>query len=189
MADRILAALREGKEVCAAFYGHPGVFVDPSHDAVARAGAEGFEARMLPGISAEDCLFADLGVDPAEAGCQAFEATSFLFYRRAWDPAACLVLWQIGVAGDHTLRHREPAPGALAALRDKLLERYPAEHQVAVYEAATSPFLSPRIEWMVLGELADATLSGISTLFIPPYGRPPLDEAVLARMGLSPREV
>lgn len=189
MADRILAALREGKEVCAAFYGHPGVFVDPSHAAVARARAEGFEARMLPGISAEDCLFADLGVDPAEVGCQAFEATSFLFYRRAWDPAACLVLWQIGVTGDHTLRHREPAPGALAALRDKLLASYPAEHQVAVYEAATSPFISPRIEWMVLGELAEATFSGISTLFIPAYGRPLLDEAALARLHLSPGEV
>jgi hypothetical protein len=189
MADRVLAALREGKEVCAAFYGHPGVFVDPSHDAVARARAEGFEARMLPGISAEDCLFADLGVDPAEVGCQAFEATSFLFYRRAWDPTACLVLWQIGVAGDHTLKRREPAPGALAALRDKLLATYPAEHQVAVYEAATSPFLSPRIEWMVLGELAEAAVTGISTLFIPAHGRPVLDDGVLERLNLSPGEV
>jgi len=30
---------------------------------------------MLPGISAEDCLFADIGVDPGIYGCQSFEAT------------------------------------------------------------------------------------------------------------------
>lgn len=144
---------------------------------------------MLPGISAEDCLFADLGVDPAEFGCQAFEATGFLFYRREWDPTVSLILWQVGVAGDHTLQRREPAPGAIAALRDKLLVRYPVQHQVAIYEAATSPFVVPRIEWMPLGELGETTLSGISTLFIPAYGRPALDEGVLERLNLLPEEV
>jgi len=29
---------------------------------------------MLPGISAEDCLVADLGIDPASSGCQSYEA-------------------------------------------------------------------------------------------------------------------
>ena len=65
MAEAILEPVRAGKRVCAAFYGHPGVFVLPSHDAISRARAEGFEATMLPGVSAEDCLVADLGVDPA----------------------------------------------------------------------------------------------------------------------------
>jgi len=189
MADRILAAVREGREVCAAFYGHPGVFVDPSHDAVTRARAEGFEARMLPGISAEDCLFADLGIDPAEFGCQAFEATSFLFYRREWDPAASLILWQVGVVGDHTLKRREPAPEAVAALRDKLLARYPPQHQVAIYEAATSPFVDSRNEWMPLEDLGEAVFSGISTLFVPAYGRPAFDETVLERLHLLPEEI
>ena len=40
---------------------HPGVYVAPSHETVLRARAEGYPARMLPGISSEDCLFADLG--------------------------------------------------------------------------------------------------------------------------------
>lgn len=76
--DRILECVRDGQRVCATFYGHPGAFVYSSHEAIRRARAEGFEARMLPGISAEDCLFADLGVDPFVAGCQSFEATDFL---------------------------------------------------------------------------------------------------------------
>lgn len=185
MSERILAAVREGKAVCAAFYGHPGVFVDPSHAAIAQARAEGYEARMLPGISAEDCLFADLGFDPAERGCQAFEATSFLFFQRVWDPTAALVIWQIGVAGDHTLTQRAPVPGALAALRDKLLVHYPPEHRVAIYEAAMHSLAAPHIAWLPLADLAEAPTCPFSTMYVPGYGEYALDEAVLARLGLT----
>lgn len=100
MVERILSFVREGLEVCAAFYGHPGVFVYPSHEAVRRAREEGFTARMLPAVSSEDCLFADLGVDPAESGCQSFEATDFLIRRRKFDPHSPLILWQIGCIGN-----------------------------------------------------------------------------------------
>jgi precorrin-2 methylase len=63
-----MTAVREGLNVCAAFYGHPGVFVYASHQSIRLARAEGFEAQMLPGISAEDCVFADLGIDPENMG-------------------------------------------------------------------------------------------------------------------------
>src|SRR5436190_18899857 len=62
IVERLLAPVREGLQVCAAFYGHPGVFVYSSHAAVRRAREEGHEARMLAGVSAEDCLFADLEI-------------------------------------------------------------------------------------------------------------------------------
>ena len=51
MVEAILEPVRAGRNVCAAFYGHPGVFVLPSHEAVKQARLEGFEATMLPGIS------------------------------------------------------------------------------------------------------------------------------------------
>jgi hypothetical protein len=114
MADRILAAVRAGGAVCVAFYGHPGIFVRPGHEAVRRAAAEGYPARMVPGVSAEDWLFADLGVDPADRGCQSFEATDFLLYRRRFDPRSALVLWQVGGTGDRDFRPTAataPAPG------------------------------------------------------------------------------
>jgi 16S rRNA C1402 (ribose-2'-O) methylase RsmI len=57
MARRLVAAVRSGIDVCAVFYGHPGVFVDPSHDAIRRLKRAGYPARMLPGISTEDCLW------------------------------------------------------------------------------------------------------------------------------------
>lgn len=68
MTARILAEVRQGRQVCAAFYGHPGVFVRPAHAAIRQARREGFPAGMLPGISAEDCLFADLEVTPSRPG-------------------------------------------------------------------------------------------------------------------------
>ena len=81
MTSRIVDAVHEGKDVCAAFYGHPGVFVTPSHKAITQLKAEGYDAYMEPGISAEDCLIADLGIDPGMTGCQTFEASQFLFYK------------------------------------------------------------------------------------------------------------
>jgi len=64
MVESMLAEVRVGKTVCGAFYGHPGVFAQAPHRAIQQARAEGYAAHMEPGISAEDCLYADLGIDP-----------------------------------------------------------------------------------------------------------------------------
>ena len=136
MVEAILDPVRDGRNVCAAFYGHPGVFVLPSHEAVKQARSEGFEAMMLPGISAEDCLFADLGVDPAEAGCQSYEATRFLERRPAIEPRAALILWQIGVVGSAN-HSAEPVAPRLTELVERLRGLYPDEHEVVVYEASS----------------------------------------------------
>src|SRR5581483_9927716 len=57
MTELLLARVRAGSRVCAAFYGHPGVFVRPGHEAVRRARSEGFAAEMQAAVSTEDCLF------------------------------------------------------------------------------------------------------------------------------------
>src|SRR5207247_3467930 len=64
MIEFVLSHVRAGVLVCGAFYGHTGVCAYPPHESIRRARAEGYAAWMLPGISVEDCLFADLGVDP-----------------------------------------------------------------------------------------------------------------------------
>lgn len=64
MVDAMLDEVRAGKRVCGAFYGHPGVLLACASN-IAQAREEGFDAVMEPGISAEDCLYADLIVDPA----------------------------------------------------------------------------------------------------------------------------
>jgi hypothetical protein len=91
--------VRKGENVVSIFYGHPGVFVSPSHRTIALASEEGHSAKMLPGISAEDCLYADLAVDPSSAGCVTYEATDLLLSNRSLIPSSHLVLYQVGVIG------------------------------------------------------------------------------------------
>src|SRR5262249_55952404 len=99
MVEHCLRYVRAGKVVCFAAYGHPGVFASPTHEGVQKARAEVYKARMLPVISAEDCLFADLNIDPASSGCQSYEATDFLVNRRVIDPSSHVILWQMHVLG------------------------------------------------------------------------------------------
>ena len=148
MIDLIVGSLLEHATVCAVFYGHPGVFVNPSHDAIRRARSMGFQATMLPGISAEDCLFADLGVDPSRSGCHCYEATDFLTRRRLIDPTVGLVLWQVDGLGVLTAECMTDGfrPPHLDILAEVLAASYGPEHRVFVYEAAVDSGLAPRIE-------------------------------------------
>lgn len=168
MVDRILAQVRRSQRVCVALYGHPGVFVDPSHEAIRRARAEGFPARMLPAVSAEDCLFADLGVDPARVGCQSFEATDFLLNRRAFSAHSALVLWQVGVLGEASIPRGQPSPRKLAALVARLRRQYPRTHVVTLYEAALYAICDPTITPLPLSHLSAAHVPPLATLFVPP---------------------
>src|SRR5450830_836984 len=118
MADTILAEVRAGKRVCAAFYGHPGIFACISHMAIADARKEGFEAHMEPGISALDCLVADLGIDPGTRGMQSMEATQFMIYQRVIDPTAMFIVWQIGIAGDLTMKRFDTEQAHLQIITD-----------------------------------------------------------------------
>ena len=169
MTRRIVSAVRDGFRVCAAFYGHPGVFADTPHDAIRRARREGFPARMLPGVSAEDCLFADLGVDPGVNGCQSFEATDFLAYRRKFDPSSALILWQVGVLGEPSIRKEASCrPERLRVLTDVLRRYYPPRHRVTLYEAAPYTICDPRVVRMPLATLPRATVFTMATLYVPP---------------------
>ena len=180
MVERMLAAVRTGVYVCAAFYGHPGVFVNPGHEAVRRARREGFQARMLPGISAEDCLFADLGVDPVDSGCQSYEATDFLAYKRRIDPTSALILWQAGVIGEASVaRRRGGRPERLKRLTDALRRHYDDRHQIVLYEAAVFPICQPRIRRIPLSKLATARIESMVTLYIPPKPSRDPDPAVM----------
>lgn len=168
MVESILTEVRAGKRVCAAFYGHPGVFAVVAHRSIAQARAEGYVAHMEPGISAEDYLYADLGIDPGKVGCQHYEAGQLMLYRRTIDPSAYLVLWQVGVAGDRSFsRFSTPAPYR-RLLVELLSKDYPLDHEVIVYVAATLPIESPRIQRMKLEELPEANLDMHVTLVVPP---------------------
>jgi len=186
MVERILDEAKRGLRVCAAFYGHPGVFVIPAHEAIARAREAGIPAKMLPGISAEDCLFADLGIDPALPGCQSFEATDFLVHGRQADVTASLVLWQIGAIGVQTCEVRDYAPRNLDVLAEYLSGFYGPDHRVIVYEASVYPDFECKAELTALRALPQASVSRMSTLYVPPASIPrPADAEMVRRLGMN----
>lgn len=169
MVETMLAPVRAGKNVCGAFYGHPGVFAWPPHKAIELARAEGFDAHMEPGISAEDCLYADLGIDPGKYGCQHYEASQLLFYRRRIDPSAYLILWQVGVVGDQSLARFSTGQAYRQVLVDELRRQgYPIEHEIIVYRAPTLPIQQARSERIALRELAGFDIGAEDTVVLPP---------------------
>jgi Tetrapyrrole (Corrin/Porphyrin) Methylases len=182
--DRIMESVRDGNRTCAAFYGHPGVFVTPSHEAVRQARSEGYKAWMLPGISAEDCLFADLGVDPSTSGCQAYEATDFVIHQRRIDPTTSVILWQVGIIGEWTFQPTGYANSGLPLLLEKLTEYYQPDHGVFVYEAAVLPGCEPLIRPVPLCQLTSVPLTTASTLYIPPAQSALADRNMYERLGL-----
>jgi uncharacterized protein YabN with tetrapyrrole methylase and pyrophosphatase domain len=184
MVDEILAEVRAGGNVCVAFYGHPAVFVRPAHDAVRRALEEGFEARMLPAVSALDCLFADLGIDPADTGLQSYEATEFLVHERTPDPSVALVLWQLSVIGQEQATFDTSGCG-LSILADYLGRWYSARHEVVLYEASPYPVASAAIHRLPLIELGEAQPSAMATLYVPPARVPRASTTMLERLGLA----
>jgi hypothetical protein len=183
MVHRILAQVRENRRVCAVFYGHPGVACDAGHEAVRQARREGFVARMLPGVSAEDCLIAELGIDPTH-GCQHLEATDFLLSRYRLDVTRPVILWQIGVVGEDRFHSKTRLwnPGAFDLLVEKLLRTYPATHRVTVYETSAFPVCEPIVCKVRLARVAGVRITNSSTLFIPPLRKAEVDTRMLARL-------
>lgn len=191
MVGVILDHVRAGEAVCAVFYGHPGVFVYPSRRSIELARAEGFDATMQPGVSAEDCLFADLAIDPAAEGCQSYEATQFLARQPSFDTHTLLILWQIGVIGDVSIRDVEENPfnsTGLGVLVEFLTGHYGPDHPLIVYEAAQWAVYDPVIHHCTVATLDQAPVTPISTLAVLPKDNPPMNLEMLDRLGI-PRDV
>lgn len=184
MVDAMLAEVRTGKKVVGAFYGHPGVFVWPSHKAIEIARSEGFQAHMEPGISAEDCLYSDLGIDPGRYGCQHYEASQLLLYARRIDPSAYLILWQVGVVGDQSLTKLGTTAAYRQVLVDRLARDYPRQHEVILYRGATLPIERPQVRRLPLHALAATEVTQEHTLVIPPAQRLQPDRDTRARLSV-----
>jgi hypothetical protein len=149
------------------FYGHPGVFAFPGHEAVARVHQAGLPARMLPAVSALDCLVADLGIDPGQTGLQSYEATYFLLHEPPIDPDAMLVLWQVGMIGEPG---GAATPGVEARFRqlvDRLRDLCGDEREALLYEASPYPGTRPAVTRFRLRDSELPALSPVSTLCVP----------------------
>lgn len=171
----IVSEYHKVKNLCVVFYGHPSVFAESALNAVKEIKAVNGHAIILPAVSAMDCLFSDLQIDPGDQGCYAIDATELLIYERSVDVHGHTILWQIANLGMADTNQTQK----IHVLCDYLYDFYPEDYQVCLYEAAILPTQKSRVEWISLKDLGQATINPVSTLYIPPMPKTALSKKYL----------
>ncbi|ESK83031.1 uroporphyrin-iii c tetrapyrrole (corrin porphyrin) methyltransferase [Moniliophthora roreri MCA 2997] len=165
IAMTLTSRFRKGYNVLGVFYGHPGVFVNSSHRAIALAREEGFKAKMLAGVSAEDCLFADLEFDPAILGCMTCEASECLTRDRPFNPFIHNIIWQVGSIGIANMTFNN--------------DKFSILVDFAYYVGRVLPQAVSKIETFTVADLRKAEVQShfdvASTLYVPPRDTGPVD--------------
>lgn len=186
MVERILEALSPGASVCAAFSGHPAICMHTAHEAIRRATERGEPVRTVPAISFEDCLVAELGVDPGQTGRMMYEATDFVLRPRTLDTTAALVLLQVGAIGERIYREGdEPNREGLRVLQETLERTYPGDFRVTLFEMSQLPIGGPSQVRLPIAELATGPVHIQTTLYAPPLAPPSRDRAMAERLGVA----
>jgi hypothetical protein len=184
MVERTLEFVRAGLSVCVAYYGHPGVFVNPSHRAITAAREEGYRAKMLPGISSIDCLICDLGIDLA-LGCQIFEATDLMLRHRSVDSCGHVIILQVSALGDLSYSFSGYDYRNLPSLAEYLGKFYPSSHEIISYTATHYVVSESEVKPMTIGDLGTTETKGISTLYIPQLVSSPIRLQRIKQYNLS----
>ncbi len=127
-------------------------------------------------------MYADLGIDRGRQGCQHYEASQLLFYETLLNPCAYLVLWQVGLVGDRSMKRFATGPKYRQVLVDVLSQDYPLDHQVIIYRAATLPIEQPGIRRVRLQDLAATAVSAEETIVLPPASPLRANQAVRERL-------
>lgn len=185
ITNYVIEQLYQDKHVCFVLYGHPTVFSKPGLDAVKIAKEKGYFAKVLPGISAEDCLFADLLIDPGSKGCQSFEATDFLIHQRLFDVSSHLILWQIDAIGIVDQESTNNNKTGILLLVNYLKNYYKGTDRIIIYEAAQYPGFEPKITYTKLIFLPDIQLTNLSTLYIPPTKNAQKNKTIMKSLKLD----
>lgn len=185
ITETILHSLDDEKHVCVVLEGHPTVFAQSALSAAKQAKQRGMTVTILPGISADAYLFAELHIDPGSTGCLSYEATDFLIYKRLVDAASHLILWQVSVIGMLKNNAAHCHRAGTQILVDRLSEFYDLEHEVILFEGSQYPHIASKIERLTLANLTDATISRITTLYIPPIYQRTRDLSMLKKLGLA----
>lgn len=170
MAARVLDAALDHPPVTFAMHGHPIVGVYAPFLIKDTAGLLDLEVQVMPGISAMDCLFAELMVDPCVSGIQMYEATEMLLRRRPLQPDVPALIWQIGCVETALYTTRRSKPERFERLQSHLLHFYPPEHTVTAFYSTPHPLVRSDALRFALREMcaqAHALHAGF-TLFVPP---------------------
>jgi uncharacterized protein YabN with tetrapyrrole methylase and pyrophosphatase domain len=191
ISTTVLDAAMEAPPVAFAVYGHPLVFVAPTKIIQQEGARRGLRVKTLPGISAMDCLFIDLGLDPAVDGLQMYEATDLLLRERPLQSDVPCLLWQIGALETIFYVPQQSRPERFTRLRNYLTRFYAPEHEVVVALTPTLPIANPKLLKCRLDELetASARINGAETLYIPPVTQRHIKDRALLDLVVSKEHV
>ena len=153
IVERTLDHMRAGLAVCLAFHERSALSTEVSRQAIEQSRADGFAAAVVPGVSALDCLFADLGLDLSSGGCRIYGAEAFVERGRP-DLSSALVLY---------LSDDSPLSELLALLRPA----YGEEQKAVLYEPARYAVLEPAVRRCTIRDIGEADLAQFSILYIP----------------------
>ena len=185
IANKILSDVNKFETTLVLLYGHPTVYAMPALEAAIKARKQNVEVIILPGISADACLYADLMIDPGSAGCQSYDATDFLIKNKIIDNTSHTILWQIGSIGSISLISNYGNKTGIRLLKNKLSELFTPNHPVTVYEASQYPHFRPRIDDITIEDLENIELTALSTLYIPPINVSTINNEILDKLNLS----
>ena len=173
MAELMLREVRKGLSVVGVFHGHPGFFVSPARRALAIASAEGHDTALLPAISAPDCLFADLRVDPGVFGCQIMMASRVMAKKAIIASTGHVILLQVSAVGDAGFSFSGYKDSKLGSFFERLIKIYGEEQDAVYYMAAVFPGLKPEIKVHKLVEYRKPEIQATvhaGMLYLPPKG-------------------
>lgn len=181
MAARVLEAALDHPPVTFAMHGHPIVGAYAPFLIRDMAGLLGLETAVLPGVSAMDCLFAELMVDPCVSGMQMYEATDLLLRRRPLQPDVPALIWQIGCVETSLHSMRVSKPVRFERLRSHLLQFYLAGHVVSAVYSAPHPLMPSTVHRFALVDMCEQAhlMHTGFTLFIPPAKARPIEDLEL----------
>lgn len=182
MAATVVKAALERPPVTFALYGHPLIYSYPPFLIREMAGLLGLSVKVVPGVSAMDCIFADLFVDPSMNGIQMFEATEMLLRGRLLQTDVAALIWQIGALETGLYSTYSSRPERFQRFKDHLLRFYPSHHTVFAVHSATHSLLKPEIyefEISDIGDYASVLHAGFS-MYIPPLESRPFEDWKLA---------
>jgi uncharacterized protein YabN with tetrapyrrole methylase and pyrophosphatase domain len=184
IAATVLEAALDHPPVSFAVAGHPQVFVFPTQQILAVAESLGLRVKVLPGISAFDCMIVDLQLDPGTQGVQMFETTALLLQQRPLHPDVPCFLWQVGAVETRLFTRAPSTAGRFTRLQNHLLKYYPEDHLAKVvysssHPLATSSVLEFRIDEM---HLHASEIHPGATLYLPPATVPETKDNELAQL-------
>jgi predicted 2-oxoglutarate/Fe(II)-dependent dioxygenase YbiX/precorrin-2 methylase len=173
MAELMLREVRAGRSVVGLFHGHPGFFVQAARRSLAIAKTEGHKTALIPAVSAIDCLFADLRIDPGVSGMQVLKASHVLRDDAVLATDNHVVFIQIGSVGDNTFSFSGFKQAKYGDFFEKLISIYGENHDSVYYVAPIFPGCDPVTIVRKLHEYRDSSVLGsvhAATLYVPPAG-------------------